>query len=242
MQKTIIEFIEQTESTNALIRKRLTTEDLPEMFVLRTGFQSAGKGQQGNSWESEAGKNLLFSMLLKPNNIAVDKQFIVSQMISLAIKKVLDQFAEGFSIKWPNDIYWNDKKIAGILIENTLQANKIKWMIVGVGLNVNQQNFVSNAPNPISLFNIVGKELPINEVLENILFVFEQLYRTNDAVVIREEYLENLYRGAGFHKFKAENQIFEAQITNIFPDGQIELETTTDEILKFYFKEVEFVI
>lgn len=242
MHKPTIEFIEQTESTNGLIRKRLTTEDLPQMFVLQTDFQSAGKGQHGNSWESEAGKNLLFSLLLKPTNIAVDKQFIVSQMISLAIKKVLDQYAEGFSIKWPNDIYWNDKKIAGILIENTLQANKIKWMIVGVGLNVNQESFVSKAPNPISLFNIVGKELPIHEILESILIDFEQLYGSNDAAAIRDAYIENLYRGTGFHKFKAENQIFEARITNVFPDGQMELETTRDEILKFYFKEVEFVI
>lgn len=242
MQKTTIEFIEQTESTNALIRKRLTTENLPEMFVLQTGFQSAGKGQQGNSWESEVGKNLLFSMLLRPTNIAVDKQFVVSQMISLAIIKVLDQYADGFSIKWPNDIYWNDKKIGGILIENTLQANKIKWMIVGVGLNVNQEIFLSNAPNPVSLFNIIGKELPVNEILENILIAFEQLYCKKDVEVIRDEYLENLYRGTGFYKFKAGDYIFEAQITNVFADGQIELETTTDEILKFYFKEVEFVI
>ena len=242
MQKPTIEFIEQTESTNGLVRKRLTIEDLPEMFVLQTNFQSAGKGQQGNSWESEVGKNLLFSLLIKPTNIAVDKQFIVSQMISLAIKKVLDQYAKGFSIKWPNDIYWNDKKIGGILIENTLQANRIKWMIIGVGLNVNQVSFVSNAPNPISLLNIVGKERPVNEILENILTVFEQVYRTNDIQNIREEYITNLYRGNGFHKFKADNQVFEAQITNVFPDGQIELETTTDEVLKFYFKEVEFVI
>ncbi len=242
MQKPIIEFIDQTESTNALIRKRLTTEVLPEMFVLQTNFQSIGKGQQGNSWESEVGKNLLFSLLLKPTHIAIDKQFIVSQMISLAIKKVLDQYAKGFSIKWPNDIYWNDKKTAGILIENTLQANKIKWMIIGVGINVNQEIFVSNAPNPVSLFNIVGKELPVNEILDMILIGFEQLYRSNDVAVIREEYLENLYRGKGFYKFRAENQVFDAQISNVFPDGQLELETTTDEILKFYFKEVEFVI
>ena len=242
MQKPIIEYIEQTESTNALVHKRLITENLPEMFVLQTGFQSSGKGQQGNSWESEIGKNLLFSLLLKPSFIAVDKQFIVSQMISLAIKKVLNQYADGFSIKWPNDIYWNDRKIAGILIENSLQGNKIIWIIVGVGLNVNQECFVSNAPNPVSLFNIVGKVLPTNEILENILTVFEQLYRINDIEIIRAEYIENLYRGSGFHKFKADNQVFDARITNVFSDGQLELETTNDEILKFYFKEVEFVI
>lgn len=242
MQKRTIEYIKQTESTNTLIRKRLQTEDLAEMFVLQTDFQSSGKGQQGNSWESEDAKNLLFSILLKPSHIAVDKQFIASQMMSLAIKKVLDQYAEGFSIKWPNDIYWKDKKIGGILIENTLQANKIKWMIIGVGLNINQQKFVSNAPNPVSLFNITTKVEPINIILKKILADFELIYRTNDTTTIRNEYFENLYRGSGFHKFNAENQVFEAQITNIFPDGQIELETTKNESLRFYFKEVEFVI
>ena len=115
-------------------------------------------------------------------------------------------------------------------------------MIVGVGLNVNQEIFLSNAPNPVSLFSIIGKELPVNEMLENILIAFEQLYCTKDVEVIRDEYLENLYRGTGFYKFKAVDSIFEAQITNVFADGQIELETTTDEVLKFYFKEVEFVI
>jgi BirA family biotin operon repressor/biotin-[acetyl-CoA-carboxylase] ligase len=212
------------------------------MFVVQTDFQSSGKGQLGNSWESENAKNLLFSFLLKPSYIAIDKQFVVSQMISLAIKKVLNQYADGFSIKWPNDIYWNDRKIAGILIENSLQGNRIKWMIVGVGLNVNQECFISNAPNPVSLLNIVGEVLSTNEILENILTVFEQLYRTNDIEKIREEYIENLYRGSGFHKFKADNQVFDAQITTVFTDGQLELETTNDEILKFYFKEVEFVI
>lgn len=216
-------------------------QNVPELFVVRTDFQTAGKGQTGNTWESAKGKNLLFSTVLYPSQIAVEDQFIVSQLVSVAIKQTLDKYADGFSIKWPNDIYWNDKKIAGILIENSLQAGKIKWMIIGVGLNVNQEVFESNAPNPISLKQIIGKRQARKLILNEICKKIELLYNKLDYLAIRTAYIESLYRKSGFYPFRADGEIFEARISQIHPDGQMELETLSGEIRGFYFKEVEYV-
>ena len=135
-------YLRETRSTNLVLKEMLREYELPEGFVLRTDFQSAGKGQPGNSWEAEKGKNLLFSVLLYPHHIAITEQFILSQLVSVAILRTLNSFCTGFSIKWPNDIYFGDKKIAGILIENSLQGTKLNTSIVGIGLNVNQKIFV----------------------------------------------------------------------------------------------------
>ena len=216
-------------------------QNIPELFVVRTDFQTAGKGQTGNTWESAKGKNLLFSTVLYPSQIAIEEQFIVSQLVSVAIKQTLDKYADGFSIKWPNDIYWNDKKIAGILIENSLQAGKIKWMIIGVGLNVNQEVFESNAPNPISLKQITGKRQARKVILNEICKKIELLYTKFDYLAIRTAYIESLYRKNGFYPFRADSETFEARISQIHPDGQMELETQSGEIRGFYFKEVEYV-
>jgi BirA family biotin operon repressor/biotin-[acetyl-CoA-carboxylase] ligase len=138
-------YLRETRSTNLVLKEMLREYELPEGFVLRTDFQSAGKGQPGNSWESEKGKNLLFSVLLYPQHIAIDQQFILSQLVSVAILRTLNSFCAGFSIKWPNDIYFGDKKIGGILIENSLQGSKLNTSIVGIGLNINQKTFRSDA-------------------------------------------------------------------------------------------------
>ncbi len=236
-----VEFIKQTSSTNALLWKILHEKSLSEGKVVYTDFQSSGKGQIGNSWESEAGKNLLFSMVLYPQQIPPDQLFLISQLVSVAIKNVLDRSCDNISIKWPNDIYWNDKKLAGILIENSLQGNKIKAVVIGIGLNVNQQKFFSDAPNPVSLKQISGKSLNrkhlLNEICQNIL----DLYATLDFERIRNKYAESLYRKDGFHSYSTENETFQAKISDIHPDGQLELETESGEQKYFYFKEVQFI-
>lgn len=239
MKKTV--FIKETHSTNNLLREMIREQNAPELFVVRTDFQTAGKGQVGNTWESEKGKNLLFSMVLYPSQIAIEEQFIVSQLVSVAIKQTLDKYADGFSIKWPNDIYWNEKKIAGILIENSLQAGKIKWMIIGVGLNVNQEIFESNAPNPVSLKQITGKRQARKVILNEMCKKIELLYTRLDYSTIRTAYTESLYRKNGFYPFRADGETFEARISQIHPGGQMELETQSGEIRGFYFKEVEYV-
>jgi len=235
-------YIKQTSSTNELLWKMLREDSLHEGFVVSTDFQLAGKGQIRNSWESAVGKNLLFSLVLYPLMIRPDEQFLISQLVSVAIKKALDKYADNITIKWPNDIYWNDKKIAGILIENSLQGNKIKTVVIGVGLNVNQMEFVSNAPNPVSLHQITGKSYIRKPLLNSLCRNIMDLYNSLDAEQIRKEYLEMLYRKYGFHSFRTDNLIFKAKILSVHSDGQLELETERGERKGFYFKEVSFVI
>ncbi|MBP1664245.1 MAG: biotin/acetyl-CoA-carboxylase ligase, partial [Bacteroidetes bacterium] len=169
-------YIESTSSTNLLLQQMMRQEDLPEGYIVYTGFQTAGKGQTGNSWESEPNKNLLFSVLLRPRSIKADKQFILSQITGLAVKKVLDKFTGDISIKWPNDIYWKEKKIGGILIENSLIRDCINTCVIGIGLNVNQEKFLSDAPNPVSLKQITGIDTNREELMMLIRAEIMDLY------------------------------------------------------------------
>jgi len=235
-----LQYIKQTHSTNALLWEMIRESHQPEGTVVYTDFQTAGKGQIGNSWESEAAKNLLFSVVLHPSQIPLDRLFLVSQLVSIAIKRVLDKYCENISVKWPNDIYWNDKKLAGILIENSLQGNKVKAVVIGVGLNVNQIKFLSNAPNPVSLKQITGKSLNRKQLLKEICRNISELYNPLDEKKIRHEYAESLYRKVRFHAFADESGTFNARIIEVHPDGQLELETEFGERKGFYFKEVKF--
>ena len=234
-------YIKQTPSTNALSWEMNREKSLPEGLVIYTDFQSAGKGQPGNAWESSKGKNLLFSMVLHPIHVPMDELFLVSQLVSIAIKKALDEYTTNITVKWPNDIYWNDKKLVGILIENSLQGNKIMSVVIGVGLNVNQKSFFSNAPNPISLSQITGKRQNRKQLLQQICQNIMELYYEMDKEKIRKIYAESLYRKSGFYSFEANNETFQAKIKEVQTDGMLELETEKGELKSFYFKEVQFI-
>lgn len=235
-------YLETADSTNEVLREMIRKEKFPEGFVVHTDFQTAGKGQIGNSWESESGKNILFSLVLFPQKIRPDQQFLISQLVSLGIKNTLDEFTDGITVKWPNDIYWNNKKIAGILIENSLQGKQIKFTVVGVGLNVNQTEFVASAPNPVSLRQIIGKRIERIPLLEKMCWNIMYLYLNLDVEKLQTEYSAMLFRKDGFHTFKADGELFEAKIFAVYPDGRLELETADGEYRSFYFKEVSFVL
>lgn len=234
-------FVEETNSTNDLLRVKLKESNLPELQVAYTDFQMAGRGQTGNSWESEKGKNLLFSVLFYPQHIALEQHFIMSELIAVSVAEVLNEITPGFQVKWPNDIYFGEKKIAGILIENTFQGNSIKTMVAGIGININQKTFKSNAPNPVSLFQITGKVFERQLILDKIIDKMADYYQTADLETIRTKYFSLLYRKNGFHLYQTDSHIFSARIKNIYPDGKLELETEKGEMLGFYFKEVEFL-
>ncbi|MDR0811473.1 MAG: biotin--[acetyl-CoA-carboxylase] ligase [Paludibacter sp.] len=234
-------FITQTDSTNDFLRQMLVESDLSEFFVVQTDFQNAGRGQRGNIWQSECGKNLLFSVLLKPKHINATEQFIVSQMAALAVKNTLAEFADGFTVKWANDIYWRDKKIGGILIENDLNGSEIKHSIIGIGLNINQIHFSDTLPNPVSLSNITGKVFDKEKILERIFENFKNLYFSTNFDEIRTLYFNNLYRKNGFFPYQSGDEKFLAKITAIKNDGKIVLTKTSGDEKEFYFKELKFV-
>ena len=226
-----IQYIEHTDSTNRWLRERGGEEDV----VVWTDYQSAGRGCGTNSWESERAKNLLFSMLIHPVHIRPANQFTISMAISLAIVSALSDYTDGLSIKWPNDIYWHDRKLCGILIECRLSGDSIKDCIIGVGLNVNQQHFVSNAPNPVSLRQILGHDVNREEVLRKILDTFSLDQVDADA------YRALLYRRKGFFTYCDANGRFEAEMVDVEDDGHLLLKDKEGRERRYAFKELQFL-
>lgn len=237
--------LEETESTNSYLRDLLKSQHLEEGSVVVADFQTAGRGQVGNSWYSDKGDNLLFSLLIYPTGIPANEQFIISRMVSLAIKNTLDQFADDIRIKWPNDIYWKERKIAGILIENSLQGKIIENSIIGIGLNLNQQIFPVELPNPVSLRQITATEQDKNYILDLLLKEFFLLYKSlqrGEKQVIEDEYMLDLYRANGYYWYEDANGRFQAEIDNVLPSGHLVLRTLdTNEERIYAFKEVQFI-
>jgi BirA family transcriptional regulator, biotin operon repressor / biotin---[acetyl-CoA-carboxylase] ligase len=237
-------FIEKLTSTNTYAHQLLLTDDLPEGTIFRTGFQSAGRGQMGNKWESENGKNLLFSIVLYPSMILPSEQFLISMTISLGICDFLKRNSNNCTIKWPNDIYMNNDKIAGILIEHYVIGNEIKSTIAGIGLNINQDKFISGAPNPISLKMITGREhdldLSLNQLLSDLDKRYKQLIAGNFNQV-RKEYILQLYRLNEWSDFKDLNGIFKGRIISVTEEGRLQIERGNGVINEYLFKEVEFI-
>ncbi len=235
----------ETDSTNNYLKKLLQEQVVEEYTIVSTDFQTAGKGQRGNGWESEIEKNLLFSMLLYPAKVRVNEQFIISQIVSLGVAKTLEKYTSDISIKWPNDIYWQQKKICGILIENSLSGEEIKESIAGIGININQEKFRSNAPNPVSLKQIIEVELDrqaiLREVCNNIELYYNCMLQENNEYII-SAYKELLFRREGFHLFNDNTKDFRARIKDVQPDGILVLKTETGTERKFAFKEVKYVL
>ncbi|MDR2806300.1 MAG: biotin--[acetyl-CoA-carboxylase] ligase [Dysgonamonadaceae bacterium] len=239
--------VKTVDSTNRLM-KELTgnpmTKTLEEGATLIADEQTAGRGQKGAFWEAESGKNLTCSMVFYPDFLALERHFLLSEVVALGVKEALDSVADGlqpFAIKWPNDIYYENRKIAGILIENDLMNRQIIRSIVGVGVNVNQEVFTSDAPNPVSLKLLLGKSVSLNELLEKMHQKIMQGYRKlkdEDFESISAAYHAALYRKTGFYLYKDKQGYFDAQIQSVSDDGFLYLQTAQGEVRRYAFKEV----
>lgn len=237
--------LKEVVSTNKSLRELAEEQELPEGSVVVADFQTAGRGQPGNSWESEAGMNLTFSVVLYPDCIPANKQFLISQIAALSVKETLDQYTDGITVKWPNDIYWKDKKICGMLIENDLTGAFIFRSVIGIGINLNQKEFRSNAPNPVSLSSITGKVYDKEEILDRFLTIFYNYYLRllqEEYEEIRESYRSALYRGTGYHPFHDETGAFAARIETIEPSGHLLLQLMDGTKRRYAFKEVSYLI
>mgnify|MGYP002623542332 CR=1 FL=1 len=231
--------IAETDSTNRWLMANPCAEGKNlQPVVVWTDFQTAGRGQGSNSWESERAKNLLFSILYHPMDIPANRQFTISMAISMAIVDALEEQIGDVSIKWPNDIYWRNAKICGILIENRLQGQTIKDSIIGVGLNVNQRKFQSDAPNPISLWQIHGHETDREALLQAILERFT--YYNNKE--LKQLYVGKLYRRKGFHPYCDKDGAFMAEFKDVEDDGHLILSRDDGRLSRYAFKEVQFII
>ncbi|MBQ7191424.1 MAG: biotin--[Paludibacteraceae bacterium] len=264
-------YVAQTHSTNSLIQEQYL--DQPDLFTVRTDYQTAGRGQKGNRWEAQRGQNLLFSTLIKQPAIPVDEQFLLSMAVSLAVrdmvKEELDKQhipSDPLTVKWPNDIYWGDKKLCGMLLEASLQGSSIAYVIAGVGLNVNQTQWDGVAPNPISMKEITGTNYDLNRLMDSILECLkrrlQQLFsacRIGDIEPFRQEYSGCLYRREGWHLFAhrevdltptmplpmaeaQEKDVFEAKIVEVDKQGQLVLLQRDGKCHTYHFKQIRYVI
>ncbi len=235
-------YIAKTSSTNEWAKLHLSDYPLP--FSVQTDFQTAGKGQMKKTWCSNQGENLLFSLVSDTSKFTVENQFTISKIVAVSIIEVLERFnIEQLSIKWPNDIYYKNRKIAGILIENILSTDCIKASVIGIGLNVLQTVFPEEIPNPVSLSQIKEKAYSIAELKENIS---EQIIHNLKAFeTIDEIYLNYLFRKGEIHTFvnKKQKSRFQGTIQGVAKDGALEIKNTiTQQIERFTTGEISFVI
>lgn len=244
-------YIATVNSTNDYLRLH------PDIVTLRTDFQTAGRGQAGNHWESEQGQNLLFSTRLKEIGLAATDQWFINMLVAVALYETLNTklstLNSTLTIKWPNDLYYGDKKLAGVLIENTLLGTRIADSIIGIGLNLNQTEWHSDAPNPVSLKQITGEDYDPDEIMNIFLTTLTQLMPNMNR--IRSDYMQHLYRREGFYWWEEREvstmptmngtrteQSFEAQIVDITPQGELVLQTRNQEIKTYHFKQIKYIL
>jgi BirA family biotin operon repressor/biotin-[acetyl-CoA-carboxylase] ligase len=220
------------------------SEPLPEGTVILAEEQFAGRGQVNNSWISEPRKNLTFSVLLCPNFLDPEKQFFLNKSISIAINDTLTKIiGQGVKIKWPNDVYFQDKKLGGVLIENILRGRVWSHSIIGIGINVNQEIFPTAIKNVTSLKKILHRDYEINEILDDLCSSIERYYlqlRANKLQAIDQQYLQCLYKLDEAQLFKINGEVTEGKITGIDQSGLLRI-LINNKLYFFNFKEIEFV-
>lgn len=245
--RTLIE-LDHLPSTNSHAMELIKQGKAPEGALIWAYFQSQGRGQMGNTWQAEKGKNLTFSLVMHPRFLPAGKQFYLSKITSLAVLGMLTEYLPAsqydIQIKWPNDILVDKCKIAGILIENLLRGNQVQNSVIGVGLNVNQTDFHGLEKQATSLALLLKKEVGLKLALELFCKHFEALYlnlKQNKFELINKLYLNNLYRFNSFENYSANGESFRGKITGVEEGGLLVMENEQGENLCFKFKEVQFV-
>jgi BirA family biotin operon repressor/biotin-[acetyl-CoA-carboxylase] ligase len=234
-----IVYISETDSTNSWLSEHGGEDDV----AVWTGYQTAGRGAGTNRWESEAHKNLLFSVLVHPVGVPASRQFLLTEAMALSVKRTFDGYGlvPQLSIKWPNDIYWRDSKLAGTLSTCTLKGSHIRSCIIGTGVNINQQVFGSDLPNPVSLMQITGREHDVEQGLKGVLAVFGNylnLMEQGGWDDIHAAYCSALYRRQGFYRYCDGEGDFMAAIEGVEPDGRLLLRDDKGNVRRYGFKEL----
>lgn len=241
MTPTII-ILEETGSTNSWLAAN--ERGLPSATAVMARRQTAGRGQRGNSWESEPGSNLTVSLLLRPEGLPVAQSFALSEAVAVGVAEAVERLVPGVKvgIKWPNDIYAGDRKLGGILIENSLSGASVGRSIVGLGLNINQLKFVSDAPNPVSIAQLTGRQLDVEAIGREVIgsMVTEAEKALTEYDVLHDRYMARLWRGEGLQPFidTASGERFEASVALVEPTGHIGLRLADGSLRRYAFKEI----
>ena len=234
---------EEMDSTNDWLMKQLFAKKLAEGTLVIAKQQTKGKGQRGATWNAEEVGALTFSILLKPDFLHLSNAFDLSLCVALALSDCLNELRPGFSIKWPNDIYFEDKKIAGVLIENQISKSVYQNAVVGIGLNVNQVNF-DDLPNAISLKQITGVHFQIEQVMERVCECLEARYlqlKSGQFESLKAEYISQLYWYRESHFFQVEQNVLEGEIKDVLTDGSLLVAFKDGSVRAFDIKEIAFV-
>ena len=236
--------LDATTSTNDYLLSLNTERDL----CVVTDYQSAGKGMGTNVWESERGKNLLFSLIVHPLWLGIQKQYLMSMVQAVSLLEALSDYVENptlLTIKWPNDIYYKDCKLSGTRIDLNLQGMKIQDMVIGTGVNVNQLQFTGTAPNPVSLSQISGLTYSLSQILSSIIDAFERNYallRSGAEQYIIRCYHEHLYRRVGMYRYRDIHGEFQAEMVGVASNGILTLRRADGTLSKYEFKELSIVL
>lgn len=242
----MIYWLPEVDSTNTYLKRVMP--DAPHGTVVAAHTQTAGRGQRGNHWEAEPGMNLTFSVMLRPKGVSGRRQYAISEAVAVAITDTLRGYVPDrrlLTVKWPNDIYYGDRKLCGILIENSLTGTEIERSVVGAGVNVNQTVFRSEAPNPVSLKQITGQDYDIKKLLEDIADAIAEEFDApeRDLDDLHGRYLGNLWRREGFYPYKTpDGDEFEAMIADVAPTGCLTLRRRDGSQSTYAFKEVIAII
>ncbi len=237
--------LEETESTNTYAAAHAA--ELENWTTVSARRQTGGRGQRGNSWESEEGKNLTFSVFFRPEEFRARDQFSLSEAVALAVVGALGDEGVEALVKWPNDIYVGDRKICGLLLEHAVMGMNLTHTVAGAGINVNQTIFRSDAPNPVSIKQLTGRDTDRETLLDNVTKRIrencEKAYSEAGRRDLHREFLKKMWRNDGkFHPFSLpDGQRFEARIGDVEPGGLLVLEDRDGRLRRFAFKEVSFL-
>ena len=265
------------DSTNSFLKAYRPMSPV-EMTLVTAEHQSAGRGQRGNTWESDEGCNLLFSLLLVPESLLASEMFVLSEAMALSVADAVEaqlatatatngiRASEPVAVKWPNDVYVGDAKVAGILFENELAGTRLGRCIIGCGVNVNQRRFrfseaplssllpssvedvregfvAQSRPEPVSLYGLLGREVERRFVLEDIMETFTRRYeliRRGEYSNVHADYAARLYRRTGFHAYRDADGPFQAELSGVEPSGHLLLRDDAGRLRRYAFKEVSY--
>ena len=237
--------LSEVDSTNNYAKGLVMHKEAEDGTVVLALCQKNGRGYANNSWESETGKNLTFSVVLSPYFVEPIRQFAISMVTALGITDFLIPLVEGVTIKWPNDIYIGHKKVAGMLIENMISGNSITESVIGIGFNLNQETFSDNLPNPISLKQLTQIDYDLENCLMHICLSIEKQYEKLSQGGINDlfsAYQERLYKKGIWADYLAGNKRFSGKILGVDEIGMLKVADKSGEILKFQFKEIEYLL
>jgi BirA family transcriptional regulator, biotin operon repressor / biotin---[acetyl-CoA-carboxylase] ligase len=236
-------FVPTCHSTNDLAQEIIQINENFHGTVILADFQTGGRGQKGNAWESDSGKNLIFSVALDTSFLLATEQFYISMAMSLAVEATLRAFdIEDIKIKWPNDVFLKNKKTGGMLIENKLRGEYLRSSVVGIGLNVFQNEFSNKFATSLTL-NSLSSKLSLKALTENLCEQIEKYFeylQNKDFSFLHSQYLKTIFKMGQEHDFQVLDQIFSAQIFTIETEGKLVLKKES-EFLKFEIKEIKYL-